>query len=69
MSRSRLPFPARPRTAWSQAGDEPPLEEALADPIVLLLMRSDGVTPARLRDFVAQARLRRHENLHRRCAA
>jgi hypothetical protein len=31
------------KTKWSRAGSEPTLWEALADPIVVSLMRADGV--------------------------
>jgi hypothetical protein len=41
---------------WSQAGQEPALAEVLADPIIHLVMRRDGVTLAQLRGVIARAR-------------
>lgn len=40
---------------WRHAGAEPPLEEMIADPIVELLMRHDGVDEATLRKTLAAA--------------
>jgi len=47
-------------TRWLTAGREPTLAEMLADPLVALVMRRDGVSPAELRAVVAtaQGRLR-----------
>ena len=36
----------RNERAWAWHGIEPPVDEMLSDPIVLALMRSDGVTSA-----------------------
>ncbi len=35
--------------AWAHAGDEPPLEELLRDPVVHLVMRADRLEPAQVR--------------------
>ena len=51
---------ARPRTgaepwyegAWAHAGDEPPLEELLRDPVVHLVMRADRLEPAQVRRWL-----------------
>jgi hypothetical protein len=47
-------------TRWLAAGKEPPLAELLADPLIGLMMRRDGVSPAALHSLVvaAQDRLR-----------
>jgi hypothetical protein len=42
-------------TRWLAAGAEPPLAELLADPLVGLVMRRDGVSAAALRAVVATA--------------
>jgi hypothetical protein len=44
---------------WTGAGAEPALEELLADPVLHLVMRRDGVSPAELRAVIAAARARR----------
>ena len=44
------------RLAWSEAGPEPKLSEMLADPIVHLVMRRDGLT---MDDLHAAVRLGR----------
>ena len=40
---------------WREAGDEPALDEVLADPIVHLVMRRDGVEITDLKDVIARA--------------
>ena len=45
----------RPERQWSAGGTEPALADLLADPIVHLVMRRDGVTEAELRHVVAAA--------------
>ena len=54
-----LPHPATVRPIrdndWP-AGREPALDEVLADPLVHLVMRRDGVTQVALRRVVAEAR-------------
>jgi hypothetical protein len=35
--------------AWAHAGDEPPLEELLHDPVVRLVMQADRLEPAQVR--------------------
>jgi hypothetical protein len=42
-------------TRFLAAGKEPPLDEVLADPLVALVMRRDGVSAAQLRAVVATA--------------
>ncbi len=44
---------------WIQTGAEPALWELMSDPIVLLLMRRDGVTPADLQMGIDALRRRR----------
>jgi hypothetical protein len=69
-----MPFssfpPVPPARAWSVAGQEPALGEILADPLVHLVMRRDGVSRAELERVIAraQAKLRR-EPCCCRCAA
>jgi hypothetical protein len=43
---------------WRDAGTEPDLAEVLADPVVHLVMRRDGVSPCQLRKVIAEARKR-----------
>jgi hypothetical protein len=38
--------------AWAHAGDEPPLEELLHDPVVHLVMRADRWEPAQVRRWL-----------------
>jgi hypothetical protein len=38
--------------AWAHAGDEPPLEELLRDPMILLVMRADRWEPAQVRRWL-----------------
>jgi hypothetical protein len=49
------------RAAWAEAGVEPSLTDILADPLLHLVMRRDGVTPAALAAVIvaAQATLAR----------
>ena len=42
---------------WMEAGVEPGLCDVLADPLVHLVMRRDGVTQGELRGVVARARV------------
>ena len=44
------------RLAWSEAGPEPEISELLADPIVHLVMRRDGLTEKDVRAAVHVAR-------------
>ena len=53
---------------WRKAGEDPDLAEILADPLVHLLMRRDGVSRAQLEAVIAQARVALRECLCR-CAA
>jgi hypothetical protein len=43
---------------WGRPGVEPEIEEALADPIVLLVLRRDRLTPADVRAVIAKLRCR-----------
>ena len=58
-----------PRLAdcWKSAGAEPSLEEILADPVLHLVMRRDGVSLAELRNIIAAAQARRREASPCRC--
>jgi hypothetical protein len=51
--------PAPWHQAWREAGKEPSLREVLADPLVHLVMRRDGVTLAQLEAVIARAKERR----------
>jgi len=53
--------PERWHQAWREAGKEPTLREILADPIVHLVMRRDGVTLAQLEAVLAHAKARAKE--------
>ena len=53
---------------WRKAGEEPDLAEVLADPLVHLVMRRDGVSRAQLEAVIAQAQAALQECLCR-CAA
>ena len=44
---------------WMRGGSEPGLDEILGDPIVVALMRRDGVTERHVREVVMRARGRR----------
>jgi hypothetical protein len=41
-----------PEGAWAHAGDEPPLEELLRDPMIHLMMRADHWEPAQVRRWL-----------------
>ncbi|MGO8921193.1 MAG: hypothetical protein ACLQJR_35355 [Stellaceae bacterium] len=72
MQRYCIPFPAplaAPRDTWLGAGQEPALEEVLADPLVHLVMRRDGVTPGDLASVIAAAQARLQGDPCCRCAA
>jgi hypothetical protein len=60
---------ARPGDRWTRAGVEPALEELLADPVLHLVMRRDGVSLAELRAVIAAARARRSERARCPCPA
>ena len=53
---------------WRTAGEEPDLAEVLADPLVHLVMRRDGVSFAQRVRVIAEARAALRECLCR-CAA
>ena len=40
---------------WMRAGSEPALDEILGDPIVVALMRRDGITERHVREVVRRA--------------
>ena len=50
------PAPLCQRQPYGTAGSEPDLCEVLADPLVHLVMRRDGVTPAALKAVIVRAR-------------
>jgi hypothetical protein len=54
---------------WTRAGAEPALEELLADPVLHLVMRRDGVSPGELRAVIAAARARRRARTSCPCPA
>lgn len=64
MPHTPLPFGSRSATfalaphRWAVSGVEPALCDILADPLVHLVMRRDGVTPAALRAVLTGARTR-----------
>ena len=43
---------------WLEAGQEPALADLLADPVVHLVMRRDGVSMKELCNHIASARMR-----------
>ncbi|HEY3918274.1 MAG TPA: hypothetical protein VGL83_10805 [Stellaceae bacterium] len=43
---------------WLEPGDEPALGDLLADPVLHLVMRRDGVSMTELCNHISQARLR-----------
>ena len=55
--------------AWSVGGVEPALSEVLADPVVHLVMRRDGVSPCELRRVIVAAQGKLRSRLCRRLAA
>jgi hypothetical protein len=59
----------RPAHDWLRPGVEPLLGEVLADPLVHLVMRRDGVTQAQLRGVVARAQACLRGDPCCRCAA
>lgn len=50
-----MPQARHPGRRWSRAGQEPALSEVLADPLVHLVMRRDGVSRAELDEVIARA--------------
>ncbi len=58
-----------PGARWRAAGQEPALDEVLADPLVHAVMQRDGVTPSALRAVVAAAQAKLRRGLCCRCAA
>ncbi len=47
---------------WAEAGVEPKLDDMIADPLVRLLMRHDGVSTEELRGMLEALRARQREN-------
>ena len=66
---ARRRLSGRTRQTWSGAGDEPSLSEVLADPLVHLVMRRDGVTRSELEAVIAHGRTLLRRRLCRLCAA
>ena len=58
-----------PPQRWLRPGEEPTLAEVLADPLVHLVMRRDGVSRAELDAIIAAAQARRLCDCGCRCAA
>ena len=56
-------------TRWLAAGKEPALAELLADPLVALVMRRDGVSQSQLRSLVATTQSKLRDRLCCRSAA
>jgi hypothetical protein len=56
-------------TDWLHPGAEPALHEVLADPLVQLVMRQDGVSQAQLRGIIARAQACLRGDPCCRCAA
>jgi len=57
-----------PYREWGEAGIEPDLATVLADPLVHLVMRRDGVTRAQFDEVIARARAKLRPCLCRRAA-
>ena len=51
----------RKREKWAQAGVEPRLDDMIADPLVRVLMRHDGVSSEELRGMLEALRARRFQ--------
>jgi hypothetical protein len=49
------------REKWVEAGVEPSLDDMIADPLVRVIMRHDGVSSEDLRGMVEALRARRRE--------
>ena len=49
------------RDKWATAGVEPSLHDMMADPIVRVVMRHDGVSSEELRGMIEALRARRRE--------
>jgi hypothetical protein len=43
---------------WSNASDEPRLSDVLADPIIKMMMKTDGISQLAINDIVSSARQR-----------
>ena len=69
MSRQRIPCPSPSLQPWLRPGEEPRLAEVLADPLVHLVMRRDGVSRAQLEAVIAAAQAQRRCDCGCRCAA
>lgn len=61
-------LPDRAQSRWERSGQEPRLEEMLADPMIELVMKRDGLTRDDLVALVQEAR-RRIGRRGRRAAA
>ena len=49
------------RGKWAQAGVEPKIDDMIADPLVGVVMRHDGVSTEELRSMLEALRARRRE--------
>ena len=49
------------RGKWAEAGAEPKLDDMIADPLVRIVMRHDGVSTEELRGMLEALRTRRRE--------
>jgi len=49
------------RGKWAEAGVEPRLDDMIADPLVRVIMRHDGVSTEELRSMLEALRARRRE--------
>ncbi len=50
------------RAKWATAGVEPKLDDMIADPLVRVIMRHDGVSSEELRGMLEALRPRRRES-------
>jgi hypothetical protein len=51
----------RKREMWAEAGVEPRLDDMIADPLVRVIMRHDGVSSEELRGMLEALRAQRRE--------
>ena len=50
---------------WAEAGIEPELDEMIADPLVRVVMRHDGVSAEALRSMLETLRAQQRENANK----
>ena len=54
-----MSIPSRRRfDPWSNASDEPRLSDVLADPIIQMMMKTDGISQLAINDIVRSVGLR-----------